>query len=144
MKKPIRASLAMVGATLLVGAASYARAATTLTQGFLTVDRWENIGGNTGLTGIDDLKTAIAGGAPTVTFYTPGANVDQTNPNLDSFGQRAWGWLKPDVTGDYDFFTYSDDPSQIFLNATAAASGTNALPNIATDAPIAEEDGCCN
>jgi PA14 domain len=116
----------------------------TLSQGFLIAERWENIGGNTGTGGIGDLITAIAGGPPTTTFYVSEAAVPQTSPNIDNFGQRLSGWLKPTVTGDYDFFTASDDPSQVFLNATAASSGTNSLPDVNTSTPIAEEDACCN
>ena len=121
----------------------------TLTQGFMKVERWENIGGATGLGGIADLETNIPGSGvtgttPTTTFYEPGPNVPQTNPNISNFGGRVWGWVKPDVTGDYDFFTRSDDPSQVFLNATPVAGGTNTIPDVHTATPICEEDGCCN
>lgn len=116
-----------------------------LTQGFMKVERWENIGGATGPVGIDDLKAAIAAGGPTTTYFVPGANVPQTaNPNLSNFGSKVWGWFKPTVSGYYDFFIRSDDPSQLFLNSVNTGTGTNTLPDITTDSPIAQEDGCCN
>lgn len=139
-----KAAVAVFAGLLALGAATQVSAAAVLTQGFLTVDRWEGIGGATGTAGISDLETAIAGGKPTVTFYAPSAAVEQTNPNIDQFGMLLWGWVKPDVTGDYDFFTSSDDPSQVFLNPTASGSGTNSLPDFNSATPIAEEDGCCN
>ncbi len=115
-----------------------------LTQGFLLGERWTDIGSDTGTGGIDTLKTAIAGGPANSTFYVSSAAAEQTSPDLSNFGQRLSGWIKPSVTGDYHFFIASDDSSQLFLNATAAASGTNALPDVNVEAPIVQEDGCCN
>jgi len=110
-----------------------------LTQGFLKADQWKNVTG-----GITELKTAIGARAPDVSFFVAGADVPQTAPNIDDFGDRVTGWLSPDVTGDYYFFIRSDDSSQLFLNSTAAVSGTNTLPDINTDTPICNEPGCCN
>jgi hypothetical protein len=115
-----------------------------LTQYFMRTERWENIGAGTGVGGIDDLKNAIAARAPDVTYYLPGPNAPQTNPDLSNFGGKLTGWFKPDVSGYYDFFIRSDDPSQLFLNSVNAGSGTNTLPDITTDTPIAQEDGCCD
>lgn len=115
-----------------------------LTQGFLAVDRWENIGDATGPAGIEDLKNAIAGGPPTFSFYVAGPDVPQSNPNIANFGGRLIGWFQPDVTGYYDFFIRSDDPSQLFLNSVNPGTGTNTLPDITTEFPICQEDTCCN
>ena len=117
-----------------------------LTQGFLRVERWENIGPGTGAFGMDDFKTNIAGSGvvgttPTTAFYAGGANVPQSSPNVDNFGIRAWGWVKADVTGDYDFFIRGDDASQVFLNSTpAAGSGTNTIPDVQVFSPIAVQN----
>ena len=118
----------------------------TLTQGFLTVDRYENIGGNTDIaTGIRDLTNAIATSSPTVSFVVPGPNIPQTSPDIGNFGNKVSGWVKPDVTGNYTFFIRSDDGSVLFLNSVASASGTNSLPDPAKgDMAIAWENGCCN
>src|SRR5689334_7412553 len=91
---PKRNLLALMLAAVSTVAASSAltHASPVLVQGFLTAERWENIGGNTGTGGIDDLKAAIAAGAPTVTAYVPGPNLPQTSPNIDNFGSRTWGW----------------------------------------------------
>ena len=121
----------------------------SLTQGFLKVEQWQNIGGATGANGIADLKTNIpgsgnVGGPPTTTSYVGGPNVPQSNPNISNFGDRVWGWVKPDVTGDYDFFIRSDDSSELYLNSVAAVSGTNTLPDVQVDLSIAQEYSCCH
>jgi hypothetical protein len=118
----------------------------TLTQGFLKVERWENIGSGVGAFGMDDFKTNIAGSGvvgttPTTTFYAGGANVPQSSPNVNNFGIRAWGWVKPDVTGDYDFFIRGDDATQVYLNSTpAGGSGTNEIPDVQVFSPIAVQN----
>jgi hypothetical protein len=110
----------------------------TLTQGFLKVEQWKNIGGDTGSGGLTDLKTNIVGSGvtgttPTLTYYVGGANVGQTSPDVDNFGDRIWGWIKPDVSGTYILFLRSDDSSELYFNSTAAAgSGTNTLPDVQT------------
>lgn len=120
-------------ATLFVGTP-------TLTQGFLTAERWTGMGG----TAVQPIKDAIANStAPNSMFFVSGPNIPQTAPDINDFGVRVSGWLKPDVTGWYDFFTRSDDASQVFINAVNAGTGTNALPDVTTDLPIAEETGCC-
>jgi hypothetical protein len=124
----------------------------TLTQGFMKVERWENIGNNGGATGMGDLKTNIAGASvtgttPTTTFYVGGANVPQTAPDLSNFGDRAWGWVKVDVAGDYDFFIRSDDASELYFNTLDPGLGnTNAIPDVQDPATylVAYEYACCN
>jgi PA14 domain. len=120
----------------------------TFTQGFLKVEQWQNIGGGVGSGGIADLKTNIAGSGvtgrpPTTSYFVGGANVPQTSPNVDSFGDRIWGWVKPDVTGNYFFFIRSDDSSEFYINITPVAGTTNALPDVQVDAPSAFEYTCC-
>ncbi len=111
-------------------------------QGFLTIDRWDNIGGNTGATGQADLKAAIAAGPPTTTFYVAGATLN--DQGIDNFGAKMSGWFVPTVSGDYDFFIRSDDSSALYLNPINNGSGLNALPDF-TDplTAICYENGCC-
>jgi len=115
----------------------------TLTQGFMRVEQFQNLGGDTGSGGVADLKTNLNSNGdplttPTLSYYVGGANVPQTSPDVDNFGDRIWGWVKPDVTGTYRFFLRSDDASELYINTTAAAgSGTNALPNPQTAFPDA-------
>jgi hypothetical protein len=114
----------------------------TLTQGFVTVDRWEGLDNSTGLGGLDVLRAAILAGPPTVSSYR--SAIDVPDLGIDNFGSMLWGWLKPDVTGDYNFFIRSDDSSALYINAVAAASGTNTLPDISDPAAaIVNETGCC-
>lgn len=112
-------------------------------QGFLTLERWDNIGGNTGTAGQDDLKAAIAAGSPTTIFYVKGATMN--DQGIDNYGAKMSGWVVPTVSGDYDFFIKSDDSSALFLNPINNGSGTNALPDY-TDPinAICYENGCCN
>jgi hypothetical protein len=110
----------------------------TLTQGFLKVEQWQNLGPDTGSSGIIDLKTNLTSNgdpiSPTLTYYVGGAGVAQTSPDVDNFGDRIWGWVKPDVSGSYTFFLRSDDSAELFINTTAAGgSGTNTLPNPQSD-----------
>ncbi len=114
----------------------------TLTQGFLTVERWEGIGG----TAVSAVQAAIeTPTAPTRTLFAAGPNLAQTSPNVNDFGARVSGWVKPDVTGDYHFFIRSDDASALFINSTNTTSGTNAMPDhtAATGVAVAQETGCC-
>jgi hypothetical protein len=120
----------------------------TFTQGLLKVEQWQNIGAGTGNGGIADLKTnipgsSVTGSTPTTTYYVGGGNVPPTSPNVDSFGDRVWGWIKPDVTGDYFLFIRSDDSSELYMNQVAVAGTTNALPDVQVETPIAYEYTCC-
>src|SRR6266404_2833223 len=61
----------------------------TLTQGFLQVQQFQNIGPNVGSGGLADLKTNLDGDGnplttPTLTYYVGGANVPQTSPDVDN------------------------------------------------------------
>jgi hypothetical protein len=120
----------------------------SFTQGLLRVEQWQNIGGGTGAAGLNDLKTNIpglnvTGTTPTATYYVGGGNVPPTNPNVDGFGDRIWGWIKPDVTGDYYLFIRSDDSSELYINQTPVAGTTNAIPDVQNEAPVASEYACC-
>lgn len=117
-----------------------------LTQGFLTAKRWNDIGGTVNLAGLDVVRALLPGGAnpasPSLTFYLAGPNLP--DQGIDNYGAEITGWVKPTVTGDYDFFLTSDDASELFLNPVSAGSGTNTLPNPVTDAAIAWEYGNSN
>jgi hypothetical protein len=118
------------------------------TQGLLKVEQWQNIGGAVAAAGLGDLKTnipglGVTGTPPTTTYYAGGGNVPTTTPNVDSFGDRIWGWIKPDVTGDYDLFIRSDDSSELYINQTPVAGTTNAIPDVQAEAPVAFEYTCC-
>jgi hypothetical protein len=116
------------------------------TQGFLTVQRYENIP-SVSLTAL--YADPSYPGSPTTIYWVAGADVPQTSPNLDTFGAIAWGWLAPQVTSDYTFFIRSDDHSAFYINTNAALPGvtnTVPIPNSGTpgaDVPVCEEGGCC-
>ena len=64
-------------------------------QGFLTIERWDNIGNTTGTAGQDALKAAIAAGPPTTTFYVAGATLNDqgivadASPDVDVLVKRV-------------------------------------------------------
>lgn len=53
----------------------------------------------------------------------------------DNFGARISGWITPTVSGDYRFFTRSDDASRLYVSESADPAGS---------IEIAHENGCCN
>ena len=108
-------------------------ASPVLTQGFMTVQRWDGVTG----VALTDALTAIAGGPPTTSYFVAGAS--QPDAGLDNFGSTMSGWVVPTVSGNYDFFLRSDDQSGLYLNEIAAVSGTNSLPDVLTATPIALE-----
>ena len=80
------------------------------------------------------MTCPLVGTAPTLTYYVGGGNVPQTSPDVDNFGDRVFGWVKPDVGGDYTFFPATVGGSyEFYLNPTAAGSGTNTLPDVQVD-----------
>ncbi|MGE3312630.1 MAG: PA14 domain-containing protein, partial [Limisphaerales bacterium] len=60
----------------------------------------------------------------------------------DTYGEnhlvRIAGVFRAPKTGSFRFYTRSDDASRIYVNTSGAA-----IPNAQTDAPLAQENGCC-
>jgi hypothetical protein len=73
-----------------------------------------------------DVTTTITGSWNSRLFYA-----DDTHEN---FGARMTGLITPSETGDYRFFVYSDDSSQLWLSTDTTEAKL---------VKIAEETGCC-
>ena len=70
---------------------------------FVKQEWYYNIGGVT----IADLTgNANYPDHPDRVNYLPAISAPQSNPDLSNFGTRLSGWLKPPVTGNYNFATY--------------------------------------
>ncbi len=99
---------------------------------FVKQEWYYNIGGVT----IADLTgNANYPDHPDRVNYLPAISAPQSNPDLSNFGTRLSGWLKPPVTGNYTFATYSDDASQVWVS-------TDVDP--ANKQLVVEETACCN
>lgn len=105
----------------------------TLLHGYLTVEYYEGISG-----------TPVANLTSSPKFPDSPDNValissfDLTNGYGDNYGSRTTGFVIPEVDGRYDFFTRSDDASQLWVS-------TDMTPRDVFDpaGPNAEETGCC-
>src|SRR6185437_346851 len=56
----------------------------------------------------------------------------------DDYGAMIKTWLIPTKSGNYDFFSRSDDSWQLFVSSDAT------FPDPTTSVPTSEETGCCN
>jgi hypothetical protein len=112
-----------------------------LVQGLLEVQRWDAVTGTTTAEALAVIN-AVPPVTPSTSFFVGSAAVP--DQGIDNFALKISGWFSPTVTGDYHFFIRSDDASALYLNQVAAVSGTNALPDLNTDIPIAEEFDCCD
>lgn len=108
-----------------------------LTQGFLRMEHYGGISGTVVETDLYSAPSYVNREFDYVT-YVAGPNVPATAPNVDNFGRVLTGWVQPPTTGEYRFFTRSDDGSELHISTTDA---------IITDPenflPAAMETGCC-
>lgn len=72
------------------------------------------------------------------TYILPGMNTRAAYPDdsHEGYGGRLYGLFIPPYTGQWRFFVYSDDSSQVYLNPAG--------PDPAGKVLIALETGCCN
>ncbi len=125
----------------LAGLASIpTHAASVETQGFLKYECWFPPLRDSTLTG-----TAVSvltsdpnyPATPDMTSYVAGWNSRFVFPDdtHEQYGARITGWITPTVTGDYNFFTSSDDASELWISTDSTEA------NLAL---VAAETGCCN
>jgi len=103
------------------------------TAGVLKISVWENIPG-----GIDNLYADERYPAsPTRTGALFSFNSRDYLPTdaLEQYGATMEGFITPTEAGNYRFFVFSDDASQLFLSTDDKEANL---------AQIAEEPGCCN
>jgi hypothetical protein len=106
-----------------------------LARGFLKFESYLGIPGVAVQALFDDPRF-IAGTPDVVGFVSAfdSRSIYPTDAN-ENYGARISGFFTPTQSGDYRFFSRSDDASQLFLS-------TNFDP--ANASQIAEEPGCCN
>lgn len=106
-----------------------------LAKGFLKFESYLSITGVGVQALLDDPK--FQAGTPDAVGFVSAFDSRSFYPTdaTENYGARISGFFTPDVSGDYRFFSRSDDASQTFLSPD-----TN--PGNATQ--IAEETGCCN
>ena len=127
--------------TNAIGSTNAQFLAWVFSKGFALRQWYEGIGG----TAVANLTSAPTyPDAPNRVDYLSGSlNQAQTSPDLNNFGTRITGWIKPPTLADpsysnfWAFFIASDDASRIRVS-----TDDNSL-NLATN-NAAQEDGCCN
>jgi hypothetical protein len=106
-------------------------------SGVLEFSYWDNISGTPVQNLYDDPRYPAS---PTMVGAVYSFNSRDIFPDdsHDNFGATMEGYITPTESGDYRFFIYSDDASQLFL-------GVDDQPiDPLTSIWIAEEPGCCN
>ncbi len=105
-----------------------------IAQGYLKFEAFLNIGG-TPIQGMLDDPKYQANTPDIVGFVSPFTSRSIfPDDSHENYGARISGFFTPATSGDYRFFTSSDDSSQLFLSSDS---------NPANLTQIAEETGCC-
>jgi len=102
-------------------------------QGVVKFEAWSGISGTAVTALLEDPHYAD----PADDTRLLGA-IDTPNGYAENYGARVSGFIIPAESGDYHFFIRSDDASQLYL------SNSERAPDPTSDAPIAEETGCCD
>ncbi len=118
---------------IIAANSAYAWKSQSLIPSRAKMEVWSNVSG-TPLQGLYD-DAAYQAGTPDTVLYTPGLN---TPDRADNYGAKVSGFLIPKETGNYDFFLYSDDASELYL------SSNETFPTIPGATPIAQETDCCD
>lgn len=118
---------------VLTANSTYAWKSFSLIPSRAKMEIWSNITG-TALQGLYDDPNYQAG-TPDTVIYTPGMN---TPDRADNYGARVSGYLIPKESGNYHFFLYSDDASELYLSSNAV------FPTIPGATPVAQETDCCD
>lgn len=115
--------------------------------GFLTAQVYRTSSDGTAFTGASqfDMDTVFADAkypnSPDNVYYVNGFQFGEPAFG-DTYGEnhlvRIAGVLTPAKTGQYRLYTRSDDASRVYINLAGAA-----IPDVNTDVPVAQEDGCC-
>ena len=120
--------------TIVAGSKVSAYAFVTLRSGIAKISIWTGIGGNSVQALLDDPRYPAS---PDSTAALFGMNSRDALPTdaLDSYGATIDAILTPTESGNYRFFIYTDDSSQLFLSTDDKEANL---------VQIAEETGCCN
>ena len=108
---------------------------------FLKAEQWTGISG----TGVDAGTGSdhYLNDPPDKVRFVNGFSFGETTGFGDTWGDNHFvkitGVFTAPKSGNFRFFVRSDDASALFVNTAGAA-----LPDPATDSPVAAEAGCCN
>ncbi|MGE4178805.1 MAG: hypothetical protein AB7J34_03170, partial [Limisphaerales bacterium] len=115
--------------------------------GFLTAQVYRTSSDGNAFTGASqfDMDTVLGDpkypNSPDNQYYVNGFQFGEPAFG-DTYGEnhlvRIAGVLKAPKTGSFRLYTRSDDASRIYINTSGPA-----IPNPATDIPVAQENGCC-
>ncbi len=127
--------LCIAGLLAALFTAASASAAQVETTGFLKFEYWVGMDSGTAVILLQDYIGA--GNKPNITSYVSAFNSRPVFPDdsHEQFGATISGWLTPAESGDYRFFIYSDDASELWLSTDATEANLGM---------IAQETGCCN
>ncbi len=96
---------------------------------------WLNIGGtNVGALTADPRYPGSPDGSEYVDLFQ--SRVDWA----DNYGQRLWGWLKPEQTGDYTFWIAGDDEQQLWLSTDGSPTNAVRIANVSGWTPAFDWD----
>jgi hypothetical protein len=97
-------------------------------QGSILIEEWLNTGGAV-TDNVDTLHTYInSGKAPTKSYWAK--KMDRPDGGEDNWGGRMRGYIIPPETGDYTFWTASDDDSEVWLSTDEAPANAKMICNV--------------
>jgi len=120
--------------TIAAGSKVSAYAWVTLRDGIAKISIWTGIGGNSVQALLDDPRYP-ASPDRTAALFSMNSREALPTDALDSYGATMDAILTPAESGNYRFFIYTDDSSQLFLSTDDKEANL---------VQIAEESGCCN
>ncbi|MFM7803172.1 MAG: PA14 domain-containing protein, partial [Verrucomicrobiota bacterium] len=120
--------------TIAAGSKASAYAWVTLRNGIAKISIWTGIGGNSVQALLDDPRYP-ASPDRTAALFSMNSREALPTDALDSYGATMDAILTPAESGNYRFFIYTDDSSQLFLSTDDKEANL---------VQIAEETGCCN
>jgi len=124
MSKKVLIGLAAAGLMLALAGSAGAQ----LGQGNILIEEWLNTGGAV-TDNVDTLHTYInSGKAPTKSYWAK--KMDRPDGGEDNWGGRMRGYIIPTETGDYTFWTASDDDSEVWLSANEDPANAKMICNV--------------
>ena len=120
--------------TIVAASKVSAYAFVTLRSGIAKISIWTGIGGNSVQALLDDPRYPASPDSTAALFSMNSREALPTDA-LDNYGATIDAILTPTETGNYRFFIYTDDNSQLFLSTDDKEANL---------VQIAEETGCCN
>ncbi len=97
-------------------------------KGNILIEEWHNTGGAV-TDNVDTLHSYInAGNLPTRSYWVKA--MDRPDGGEDYWGDRMRGYIYPPQTGDYTFWTCSDDDSEVWLSTDDSPANVKMICNV--------------